>query len=358
MIDRIDKFKNVLTSMNTLPIVLTQVDPDSIGSAMLLRQIALSFNLKVEVYYCGHFGHPQNRTIYSLYDLGSIFDPISIKPSEIKKCAIVDSSQVNDARLQGYSIEPVIIIDHHEVDTKNNDEDENSFILIERVGASSTLVAELVFALNVKLEKNSREATLGALGIFNDTKMLTNATERDVIAYSKILEYADKEIFRQLHSYPLPQRYFEYFKEAITNWKIKESRLVTGIGFVSSKEADQLSIITDSLIRMPEIQIAIAWGIVDYAHVRISARCTDPSLSFYDFLKERFGQNSGVKTTATGVAEGGALIKLPSGFWSGDDIKEELLMLVKRKMEYLILEDIDISKKPAMKVNISDDSYD
>ncbi|MBF0319581.1 MAG: DHH family phosphoesterase [Nitrospirae bacterium] len=346
MVEKIKQLKKTIESLSTLPIVITQVDPDAIGSAMLLRFIAMKLGKDVAIYYCGHFGHPQNRTIFTLFDLGSIMFPIKEMPKEIKHCALVDSSQVNDSRLLGRVIAPIIIIDHHDIDAKiKEDHDENGFILIDRVGAATTLVAELVFAMGYTLPKNSKEATLGALAVFTDTKMLINATERDVIAYSRLLEHTDKEVFRQLQNYPLPQRYFEHFKDAINNWKMKEGRLVTGIGFVSSKDADQLAIIADSLIRMPEIQVAVTWGIVDNSMVRISARCTDPSLSFQDFLTERFGKNSGVKTSPVGIAEGGAFIKLPSGFWTGDELKGELLSLVKRKMDHLILDELDVNEQ-------------
>ncbi|MBF0566439.1 MAG: DHH family phosphoesterase [Nitrospirae bacterium] len=346
MTEKIEKFKSALAGFKSLPIVITQVDPDAIGSALLLRYIALRSGVNVDIYYCGYFGHPQNRTIYTFYDLSSIMLPIKEMPKEVKSCAIVDSSQINDSRLQGRVIEPAIIIDHHDVDIRLKEKyDENGFVWIDRVGAAATMLAELAFALNIDFLINSMEATLGALAIFNDTKMLINATARDVTAYSKLLEYADKDIFRQLHSYPLPQRYFEHFKDAINNWKIKESRLVTNIGFISSKESDQLSIIADNLIRMPDIQVAVTWGIVDNSSVRVSARCMDPSLSFQDFLRERFGQSSGVKTSTIGVAEGGAFIKLPAGFWSGDDIKGEMLALVKRKMEHLVLDDLEIAEE-------------
>ncbi|WP_420266171.1 DHH family phosphoesterase [Candidatus Magnetominusculus dajiuhuensis] len=346
MIERTEQLKKTIEGLTALPIVITQVDPDAIGSAMLLRYIAMNLGKEVTIYYCGHFGHPQNRTMFTVFDLGSIMFPIKEMPKEVRSCALVDSSQVSDSRLMGRVIAPIIIIDHHDTDSKTRVEyDENGFTLIDRVGAATTLLTEILFAMNYILPRNSKEATLGALAVFTDTKMLINATERDVIAYSRLLEFADKELFRQLQSYPLPQRFFEHFREAVNNWKMKEGRLVTGIGFVSSKDADQLAIIADSLIRMPEIQMAITWGIVDNAVVRISARCTDPSMSFHDFLAERFGKNSGVKTSAVGVAEGGAFIKLPSGFWAGDELKGELISLVKRKMDHLILEELSVSEQ-------------
>ncbi|KWT82962.1 DHH family phosphoesterase [Candidatus Magnetominusculus xianensis] len=352
MIELTEQLKKTIDDMDTVPIVITQVDPDAIGSAMLLRYIAMKLGKDVTIYYCGHFGHPQNRTMFTLFDLGSIMFPIKEMPKEIKSCALVDSSMVNDSRLMGRVIDPIIIIDHHDTDLKTREEyDENGFILIERIGAATTLLAELLFSMGYTLPKNSKEATLGSLAVFTDTKMLINATERDVLAYSKLLELADKEVFRQLQSYPLPQRYFEHFKEAVNNWKMKEGRLVTGIGFVSSKDADQLAIIADSLIRMPEIQVAVTWGIVDNSIVRISARCTDPSMSFHDFLTERFGKNSGVKTSSVGVAEGGAFIKLPSGFWAGDELKGELISLVKRKMDHLILEELSINERANVRDN-------
>ncbi|KJU82187.1 TrkA-N domain-containing protein [Candidatus Magnetobacterium bavaricum] len=339
MTERLDKFKKVMAGITSLPIVITQIDPDAIGSAMLLRYIAMTFGIKVDIYYCGNFGHPQNRVIYTLYDLSSTLFPIKEMPKDLQTCALVDSSQINDARLHGRIINPIVVFDHHELDARiKEDEAEQRFLWIDRVGAATTLLIEMVFLLDISFPKNSQEATLAVLGVFSDTKMLLNATDRDIVAYSKMLEYADKDSFRHFFNYPLPQRYFEYFKEAVNGWKIKEAVLVTSIGFIASKDADQLAIIADNLIRMTEIQLAITWAIVDNAFVRISARCTDMSLPLHDFLRERFGQNCGSKTSALGIAEGGGLIKLPIDFWTGDEVKDELFALVKRKMEYLILE--------------------
>ncbi|MBF0590739.1 MAG: DHH family phosphoesterase [Nitrospirae bacterium] len=339
MTERVEKFKKVMAGITSLPIVITQIDPDAIGSAMLLRYIAMTFGIQVDIYYCGNFGHPQNRLIYTLYDLGSLLHPIQEMSKDIQICALVDSSQINDARLNGRIIDPIVIIDHHELDARIKEEaDEQRFLWIDRVGAATTLLIELADLLNINLPKNSQEATLAVLAVFSDTKMLLNATERDITAYSRMLESADKDSFRHFFNYPLPQRYYEYFKEAINGWKIKEAVLVTSIGFISSRDADQLAIIADNLIRMTEIQLVVTWAIVDNSHMRISARCTDLSLSLHDFLKDRFGQNCGAKTSALGIAEGGGLIKLPNAFWTGYEVKEELFALVKRKMEYLVLE--------------------
>ncbi len=339
MTERLEKFKKIMAGITSLPIVITQIDPDAIGSAMLLRYIAITFGIQVDIYYCGNFGHPQNRVIYTLYDMGSILFPIRDMPKDVQTCALVDSSQINDARLHGRIIAPIIIFDHHEIDSKiKEDEAEQRFMWIDRVGAATTLLVEMAFALNINFPKNSQEATLAVLAVFSDTKMLLNATDRDISAYSRMLEYADKDIFRHFFNYPLPQRYFEYFKDAICGWKIKEAILVTSIGFIPSKDADQLAIIADNLIRMTEIQLAVTWAIVDNSFVRISARSTDLSLPLNEFLRERFGPNCGSKTSALGIAEGGGLIKLPIDFWTGEEVREELFALVKRKMEYLILE--------------------
>ncbi|MCG6551230.1 MAG: hypothetical protein L7F77_02790, partial [Candidatus Magnetominusculus sp. LBB02] len=154
MEQKIEHLKKTLEALSTLPIVITQIDPDAIGSAMLLRFIAMKSGKDAIIYYCGHFGHPQNRTMFTLFDLGSIIFPIKEMPKEIKHCALVDSSQVNDARLMGRTIAPIIIIDHHDTDSKIKEEyDNNIFVMIDRVGAAATLLSEILFAMRYTLPK-------------------------------------------------------------------------------------------------------------------------------------------------------------------------------------------------------------
>ena len=199
-----EEFRAVIPSLQAakspLIIVITQVDPDAIGSALGLQTMLTDAGIQTSIVYCGRFGHPQNRALINQLSLSSVLIPADkFTPPAGSRFALVDSSAINEARLPEAMkpLDPVIIIDHHR--HAGNLERAGRFVLIdETVGSASTLVTELLFAMNAQgpeslpLPQFEAAAAL-ALGIFPDTRSLTGASKRDRDAYGLLTEYIDQD---------------------------------------------------------------------------------------------------------------------------------------------------------------------
>lgn len=324
--NRIEKLSNVLVRLdfNIPPVIITQFDPDafasSLGLDLVLRELIRrvneeKINSPVRIYYCGRIGMAQNRAILNTYDLGRIIKPISeIEPS-ISDVTLLDSSRINDDRLpSGIKIKPKIIIDHHE--DSDITEQEDVFMWIEKVGATSTLIAELLKELDFKFsEENKHVAALLALGIHTDTKALGGASQRDRNAFGYVTDFVSKSEFYQLVHYPLDESHFQNLSVALNNFAREGSRVVLGTDITDPDAADDISSIADYLLRMRNVSLVAAWGVVE-ATIRLSVRNNDPGFLLMDFLQDKFG-TGGAKITPDGRGEGGALIEL--------DIKDLLI---------------------------------
>lgn len=299
---------------------MAQVDPDAIGSAFGMKAL-----LGGDVFYAGKFGHPQNRCIANKYNLMSEMQPVSEMPKGAK-VILVDSHDAHDGRLDIESI--YMIVDHHRGEPDIEVEGE---IIIEDVGAASTLVVERLE------EMDKRTATLLALGIYTDTGSLLGATERDREAYAKCMEFTSTHEVMSLVNYPLPPSHFKNLTFALNNMKKDgEGRCLASVGFLPPEQGDDISSIADYLIRMDSISLVVVWGIVN-SEVRVAARNVDLSTPLDEYLSGAFGESSGAKLTPDGRGVGGARIPIELGFWGGDDTKDEVMRLIEKKLEVLVL---------------------
>jgi tRNA nucleotidyltransferase (CCA-adding enzyme) len=104
--------------------------------------------------------------------------------SEATEVLLVDTQKVPDFKGLRKDL-PLSIIDHH---PRMDDTPEGENITVEVIGANATLMVERLQEANVTLD--SLEATLLALGIYEDTGSLTfgNTTPRDIRAAAWLLE--------------------------------------------------------------------------------------------------------------------------------------------------------------------------
>jgi nanoRNase/pAp phosphatase (c-di-AMP/oligoRNAs hydrolase) len=290
---------------------------------------------KARLFFCGGFSHPQNRSIINKYDLQRRMKPISeIKLNEGRPHyeILVDSSLTHDGRLGEFAgkLNVRICVDHHRA--SDLEETDDSFIWIEDVGSCATLMVELMRDIGYEFTDDDRAlATVLTLGVYTDTKALAGASPRDLNAYAFTRQNANTVELDALIDYDLPSTFFKNMATALAGVKRSGSRLVTGVGFISQNEGDDLSTIADLLMRQEGVELVIVWGVVN-DFVRVSARNTNMSLPLDDFLKRRFGPKSGAKLTPGGHGEGGAKIELPLGFWIGQSNREAILEMVALRM--------------------------
>src|SRR3989344_733648 len=313
--DRLLKLEQVLQSFVASPqgidIFVAQVDPDAIGSALgTMLLIEAIFTRSPKIFYAGHIAHPQNKWVFNKYGLRKMFAPVAeYKNGEGKIHAIVDSSLAQDSRIK-LALSPKIVIDHH----KGSElvEDENSFFWIEEVGigAASTLVTELLREKDYKFSPdNAYIAPLLALGIYNDTKSMMSASKRDRAAFDYLSQQFQEQELVQLIEYTYTEGYFNRLKNALNSILRKGSRMVTSVGEINENNADDLSTIADTFMRMEGITLVAVLGWLG-ENIRISVRNKDLGMPLDEFLKKRFPNMSGAKLAPDGRGEGGVLLTL------------------------------------------------
>ena len=313
-------------------IIITQVDPDAIGSALGLAYLIKQIRGRndVVIYYCGAISHKQNQVAMTRYGLYDVFQSIkNWKPDDNRHVILVDSSKVADARL-GIELKnsPLVVIDHHR--DKDVVETGDSFVWVEDVGAASTMVVELFTALEVDF--NLLEPVIPmmlALGIRTDTDNLLRGGKRDRLAQALVGNVVNEDEFRHLFNYPLPLTYYSNLRRSLEQVVQKSARLVTNIGIVPSEVGDDVSTIADLLIRQDGVSLVVVWCLLEKEkRVRVSARNTDSSRDLGLFLRERLGPSFGAKVTEDGKGIGGGSITLDFGFWFNPDTRKETEALV------------------------------
>ncbi len=336
--ERLAKLRSLVGNFTGgVSIIISQVDPDALGAARAFMQLISHLRpkngLEVKMFYGGAISHPQNQTVINRYDLAKKLKPMkTFTAQDNTNVVLVDSSSLADGRLclnPEIRIDPVIVIDHH----RGSDvaEHENTFVWIEDVGAASTLMTELLVAAGVEFnETNHVVAVLLALGIHTDTGSLTDCGPRDRDAYNIVTNSVPNQELSQLFRYPLPTSHFHNVKKALGNMEIRDGKLVTHIGKIQPNEGDDLSSISDDLIRMNSVTLVIVWGIIDRT-VRISARNADISNPLDLFLRDRFpGASCGAKLSANGQGIGGGTISIDIGQWMIPETVSEVESLVSK----------------------------
>ncbi len=343
--EKAQKFRSFVETMSgRVVIIVSQIDPDAIGSAFGLMYILkkLGKENNIEIYFSGSIGHPQNRSIIYRFGLSKKMKPVEeLKVNETDSLVLVDSSSLADSRMSILTEifskkKPVIVIDHHRGDDIPSNDD--NFILIEEVGAASTLVVELLRGLEIIIsDEDKYVAILLTLGIYTDTKALISGGRRDIEAYSFVSGPIVYDDVAHLINYPLPPSYYDNLEKALGGVVVNSERLVTGLGHVDPQNSDDISSIADHLIRRSGVSLVVVWGIVGNV-VRLSARAKDISLSLDDFLKTRF-PGSGAKLAPDGHGEGGAVIAL-TGLerWMSDTTKPLIVELISKRIEEIVFE--------------------
>ncbi len=349
--ERKEAFEAFLKSLdgNTFDILLTHIDPDSLGSAFGMQAAiwsVLGEDVTVRIFSCGIFANAQNRIIANFYDLDRKIHSVDeyIEEKEKGHLVLVDSSKLTDSRIPiNEEIQPVIIVDHHRDGELTEHEDQ--FCWIEDMGSASTMVFELATECGVdfKEEKYGWVATLLAIGIKTDTKSLNNGTKRDVFAYGNLKEFINSQDFDKLVRFTLPPSYFENLENALRTLSQNGPRVVSGLGVISDEEADDVATISDYLLRLDGASLVIVWAFNKGTNqVRIAARCSDPTTNLSSFQKKRFGQDSsGSKFVPGGQGEGGALFDMDFGplMTNSPDVNAQVEKMIHTAITELVFAD-------------------
>lgn len=299
-VKRVEKFRHVVKQCgDVVAILVAQGDPDAYGCAVLLRKILEHLGKSVVVYYAGVVSQ-LNRALFNLFQLEKNFDRLPGALPPHFSVALVDSSMFDDKRLGSVGvIAPKIVIDHHR---EKPTEVEDTWIEIQEVGAASSIAADIAFSLGVSLDEET--ATLGALGISNDTDGFeakeTTALDRKMFA--ELMERGNQDRFMAARRYPLPERYYEIWSSILDTRRYQQGTLIASAGFITEKEKDFVARIANNLMRWEGVELLIVWAIVDDKKFVVKARTHNAGKPLDEILKQLFGQNNaGAKTWAGGA---------------------------------------------------------
>lgn len=310
-------------------IIVATVDPDGLGTAMILKEIILHLGGQADIYFGGAFSHPQNETLWNLFELEKHLHPLAELPDE-GPLALADSCKLVDSRFHKVLDETRfrVIVDHHRDKPIDGDE---RFVYIASCGAAATLSYLLVEGLNgldgedgpKRLTLSEDTATLGAIGIMSDTDCLTATSVRaaDHVAHSALMRLGSQDKVSESFNYDLPPRFYEMQSQCLRAATVVGSCLITRPdGLIAVKEGDFLGIIADDLRKREGIKTVVVWGLTEDA-IRGSIRTKSKELNLNTFISDIFSAGKGGGKHGSG----GARVPLLDPFLPTPDTASQLI---------------------------------
>jgi len=248
--------------------------------------------------------------------------------SKVEKLIVVDIRQASRigelAQLLSRPRVRVVVYDHHPPKEGDIDGDEEH---IEEVGATTTIFVHLFKEKGISLDP--LEATVMALGIYEDTGFLSFPTtrEKDLMAVAHLLRSgADLDIVSRFLHRELTSEQFTLLNQMISSSEqhmIKGHRVVISL-FSSEEYIDELALIVHRYVEMENIPIFFALVGVGNA-VSVVARSRVPEVDVGDILSSLGG--GGHPSAASAIVKGKTLI----------EVKEELLRLLNERLSPLLV---------------------
>ncbi|MGZ4849460.1 MAG: DHH family phosphoesterase [Halobacteriota archaeon] len=309
-----NRLHEILKSIKKLGIIVhDNPDPDSIASALALRQIAASVDTEAAIIYHGEISRQENRAFVNLLDIDLIHVD-EINPSDYDMLALVDTG-VPGANNPLTSLDNVgIIIDHHGVPEQNV-----LYADIRDVGSTATILTNYLDELDIDIDK--RLATALLYGIRIDTQdYKVHVTPADLAAATKLMQLSDREILNQIESPTMSMETLDIIGEAIHNKHIAGNYLLSSVGFIHN--VDALAQAADYLLNLEGVTVVAVFGMND-EKIHVSARSKDIRVNIGAVMSQAFSDIG----SAGGHANAGAA-QIPLGVFTGVRDRMTLLHLV------------------------------
>lgn len=309
-----NRLHEILKSIKKLGILVhDNPDPDSIASALALRQIAASVDTEAAIIYHGEISRQENRAFVNLLDIDLVHVD-AIHPSDYDMLALVDTG-IPGANNPLTSLDNVgIIIDHHGVPEQNV-----LYADIRDVGSTATILTNYLEELDIDIDK--RLATALLYGIRIDTQdYKVHVTPADLAAATKLMQLSDREILNQIESPTMSMETLDIIGEAIHNKHITGSYLLSSVGFIHN--VDALAQAADYLLNLEGVTAVAVFGMND-EKIHVSARSKDVRVNIGAVMGQAFSDIG----SAGGHANAGAA-QIPLGVFTGVRDRMTLLHLV------------------------------
>jgi nanoRNase/pAp phosphatase (c-di-AMP/oligoRNAs hydrolase) len=279
-------------------------DPDSIASAVALREIAMEYDLDADIVYDGEIGHQENRAFVNL--LGIELTARADAPSldDYGAVALVDHMKSGDV---DRSLDVDIFIDHYEPE----DGVDAAFVDVRpNVSSTSTILTKYIQEFD--LSPSETVATALLYGIRAETlDFKRDTTPADLTAAAYLYPFANHDTLEQVESPSMSPETLDVLAEAITNREVQGSHLVSNAGFI--RDRDALGQAAQHLLNLEGITTTAVFGIADDT-IYLSARSKDIRINIGNVLQDAFG---GIGDAGGHSTQGS--VEIPLGIFTGLD---------------------------------------
>jgi nanoRNase/pAp phosphatase (c-di-AMP/oligoRNAs hydrolase) len=299
-------------------------DPDCIGAAKGFEKLVKSWNpdISVKIIYDGEISHPQNKTMLKILNISMTHrNDIGKKPEDLENVAdhfiVID---VMPERVDMGKHQPLFVLDHHPVDTKNAKIKD-----IRQVGSCCTLIWEYLNIEKVEFDEKSDDdsniATAMLVGLKTDTMDLISekVTDLDFQAFKDLLGKANRTKLASIINYPIPSYLFGLRSrlELEGNCMVDNGLYIGGIGYIPPNKRDALPTIAEERARTEGIDTAFIFGVVG-DRIEVCIRSNSPSVDVKTLCHQIFGKEHG-----GGHPRAGA-VRIPMGFLSIENADENM----------------------------------
>ncbi|MFC5366947.1 DHH family phosphoesterase [Salinirubrum litoreum] len=300
-------------------------DPDSIASAIALREIAMEYGLEADIVYDGEIGHQENRAFVNLLGIDLTARADAPPLDEYGAVALVDQMKSGDIDLD---MDVDIFIDHYEPEEGV----EAAFVDVRpNVSSSSTILTKYIQEFD--LSPSETVATALLYGIRAETlDFKRDTTPADLTAAAYLYPFANHDTLEQVESPSMSPETLDVLAEAITNREVQGSHLVSNAGFI--RDRDALTQAAQHLLNLEGITTTAVFGIADDT-IYLAAQSKDIRINIGNVLQDAFG---GIGDAAGHSEQGNVEIPLGlfTGLDSGNGNRDTLLQLteeaVRRKL--------------------------
>ncbi len=240
-------------------------DPDALASAWGVAFLAEQrHKIRCRIVTSGIIGRMENQLMVKLLKI-----PIKAIRSDTweryKHVALVDTQPPFQNNEFPSRRKASLIVDHHPLNVRTK---ADCLIIDEKVGATTTLVAEALFEAKVNIP--NRLATAMVYGIVSETQNLgRECYSRDVDAYRQLLAKANVRTLSKIQHPPRPTAFFSSLGKAIHSAFMV--RHVIGVHIGNVPNPDTVAHMADLFLSYEKAQWAIVTGRFD-GQLRISLR--------------------------------------------------------------------------------------
>ena len=267
---RLARLSSVLDGARSMLIVVQNTpDPDAIGAAAALREIANErHDIACSIGHSGAVGRAENLALLRYLGLNTrSLDDLDL--ARFDRLSMVDAQPGAGNVSFDPEVRLDIVIDHHPI--RRETRSARFTDVRSRYGATSTMLYE--YLKEARLEIPTPVATAMVYGIRSDTQDLgRESTKADLAAFLDLYPSANARVLGRIVQAPLPRSYFSSLRVALDGAIVYGRRIVSYLGPLDSSE--MVAEAADLLLRSEDVDWTMCLGVID-GWLHLSLRTTD-----------------------------------------------------------------------------------